>query len=477
VIFGAAGDLAHRLLMPAVSALANGGLLDERFSVIGVDRAAGDDESFRSGWSKTASGLAGRLFYLTGDLEDDDTFRRLSERLGQLSGGGNAVFYLAVAPRFFGDVVDRLAKAGLLRETHGQFRRVVIEKPFGVDYASAKALNQRILKSLTERQIYRMDHFLGKETVRNMMVTRFGNGVFEPLWNRAHIDHVQIMAAETVGVEHRGGYYDKTGALRDMTPNHLFQLLELVAMERPDSLSADAVLAAKRQAVEAVHVQSASEALANSVRGQYGEGVAGGKRMAAYRRSPDVDPRSATETYVALKLTIDNARWSGVPFYLRTGKAMSARDTEIAIRFKPGALPRFGLGEEERPPGNVLVLQIQPEEGISLHFQAKRPGPDLCAESVHMDFRYRDYFAMQSSSGYETLIHDCLLGDQTLFPGAAAIERAWQAVDPFLEAWTGGGEVYPYPAGSDGPGEADGLLARDGRSWRAVGSSSRRRQT
>jgi glucose-6-phosphate 1-dehydrogenase len=262
-----------------------------------------------------------------------------------------------------------------------------------------------------------------------------------------------------------------------MTPNHLFQLLELVAMERPDSLSADAVLAAKRQAVEAVHVQSASEALANSVRGQYGEGVAGGKRMAAYRRSPDVDPRSATETYVALKLTIDNARWSGVPFYLRTGKAMSARDTEIAIRFKPGALPRFGFGEEERPPGNVLVLQIQPEEGISLHFQAKRPGPDLCAESVHMDFRYRDYFAMQSSSGYETLIHDCLLGDQTLFPGAAAIERAWQAVDPFLEAWTGGGEVYPYPAGSDGPGEADGLLARDGRSWRAVGSSSRRRQT
>jgi glucose-6-phosphate 1-dehydrogenase len=480
VILGAAGDLAHRLLIPAITRLAERGLLDEGFRVLGIDRSSGDDESLRRDWSKTApppAGFSRGLFYQTGDLKDAASFQRLAERLGKLGADrGGVVFYLAVAPSLFGDVVEQLGRAGLLRETEDGFRRVVVEKPFGIDYASAQALNRRILKAMDERQIYRMDHFLGKETVRNILVARFGNGVFEPLWSNAHIDHVQITAAETVGVEHRGGYYDKTGALRDMTPNHLFQILELVAMERPDSLCADAVLAAKRQAVEAVKIQSSDEARANSVRGQYGEGLVGGKRVAAYRRSPGVDPRSTTETYVALKLTIDNARWSGVPFYLRTGKAMSARDTEIAIQFKPGSLPYFETEEKGPPPGNMLVFQIQPEEGIGLHFQVKRPGLDLCTETVRLDFRYSDYFANPLSSGYETLIHDCLIGDKTLFPGAAAIERAWQAVMPFLDAWAAGGAVHPYVAGSDGPSEADALLARDGRRWRPVGSRGERRK-
>jgi glucose-6-phosphate 1-dehydrogenase len=482
VIFGAAGDLARRLLMPAVTTLAGRGLLDDGFRVLGVDRVAGDDDSFRRDWRSHAGAaplsrwLADRLFYQVGDLEDGRSFERLAARLRQLGGGdgGSAVFYLAVAPRFFGETVDRLAASGLSREPGECFRRVVIEKPFGVDYPSARALNQRILKSLDETQIYRMDHFLGKETVRNIMVARFGNSVFEPLWSRTYIDHVQIMAAETVGVEHRGGYYDATGALRDMTPNHLFQLLELVAMERPASLEASAILKERSRAVAAVKVQSADEAAANAVFGQYGAGECGGKPVPAYRQSPDVDSRSRTETYVALKLAIDNARWSGVPFYLRTGKAMSARDTEIAIRFKPTASLFDGDWKSASAGGNLLVLQIQPEEGIALHLAAKRPGLDLRIDDVRMDFLYRDYFEMKASSGYETLIYDCLAGDRTLFPGAEAIERAWRAVAPFLEARKSA-EIHAYPAGADGPAAADGLPARDGRKWRPVGSSGERR--
>ncbi len=362
-------------------------------------------------------------------------------------------------------MVDHLGQAGLTREPNGGFRRVVIEKPFGVDLASAKALNRRIQKSLAEDQIYRIDHFLGKETVRNIMVTRFGNGVFEPLWNRRHIDHVQITAAETVGVEDRGGYYDQAGALRDMIPSHLFQLLALTAMEPPNSLDAEAIRAESAKLIEAIVHQTPREALANSVRGQYRAGEAGGKAVIDYRKAPNVDPHSRTETYAALKLTIDNWRWAGVPFYLRTGKALSGRDTEIAIQFKPA--PQSLFGKNAATP-NVLVLQIQPDEGISLQFEAKAPGPEIRLTPVEMAFKYADYFKSEPATGYETLIYDCLIGDQTLFKRADDVEFAWAAVMPFLNAWKDAGEPQGYAAGSDGPRAAETLLSADGRRWRPI---------
>jgi glucose-6-phosphate 1-dehydrogenase len=491
VIFGAGGDLAKRLLVPALYNLMNQGLLGEGFNVLGVDHNASDDAHFRAGVGQFLAGLAGspdsefgdatidasawkrlstRLFYQVGDFEDDASFKALAQRLAQMGGEGgpSILFYLAVAPRFFGDIIDRLARAGLTEERNGRFRRVVIEKPFGADLASARALNRRILKSLDEGQIYRIDHFLGKETVRNLMVARFANGVFEPLWNRDHIDHVQITAAETVGVEDRGGYYDQTGALRDMVPNHLFQLLAMTAMEAPNALDAAAVSAERTRVIEAVQIPSPAEALADAVRGQYRPGEIEGRSVVDYRREPHVAARSRTETFVALKLGIDNWRWAGVPFYLRTGKAMSARDTEVAIRFKgaPGAL--FKTAGGGCPRANTLVLQIQPDEGMSLQFEAKRPGPDVVLAPVRMDFRYADAFAQRPSTGYETLIYDCLIGDRTLFKSADEIELGWRAVQPFLDAWTHAGRVHGYAAGSDGPPQARALLERDGRSWRPV---------
>ncbi len=490
VIFGAAGDLAKRLLIPSLYNLCKAGLLAPGFKVLGVDHNPGDDTGFRKDLGGFIQGLASardsefgagkidpaawtwldeRLFYQVADFEDDASYVALGQRIEALSCGGDILFYLAVSPRFFGDIIERLAKAGLTREARGRFRRVVIEKPFGTDLASARALNARILKCLDEPQIYRIDHFLGKETVRNIMVTRFANGAFEPLWNRLHIDHVQITAAETVGVEQRGAFYDKTGALRDMVPNHLFQLLAMTAMEAPNSFDAEAVRAEKARVIEAIQVQTPAEALANSVRGQYRPGTVDGRQVADYRQEPDVARASRTETYVALKLTIDNWRWAGVPFYLRTGKAMAARDTEIAIRFKqaPGAL--FQQKGQRPAAANTLVLQIQPQEGMSLQFEAKTPGPDVVLQPVRMDFRYVDYFDAAPSIGYETLIYDCLIGDQTLFKRADDIEYGWRAVQPFLDAWKDGGSVHGYAAGTEGPPQADTLLARDGRSWRPAG--------
>ncbi len=491
VIFGAGGDLAKRLLAPALCNLAQAGRLDGGFKVLGVDHNAKDDAAFAAGLGAFLRELAAegdgasgptkvaatawkwleeRLFYQAGDFEDPATYSALAARLAALGGqgGGNALSYLAVAPRFFGDIVERLAGAGLTREPRRGFRRVVIEKPFGTDLASAQALNARLGKCLEERQIYRIDHFLGKETVRNILVTRFANGVFEPLWNRLHIDHVQITAAETVGVEGRGGYYDRAGALRDMVPNHLFQLLAMTAMETPNAFEAEAVRAEKARVVEAVQLQSSSEALANSVRGQYRAGQVQGHEVADYRREPRVAAHSRTETYVALKVTIDNWRWAGVPFYLRTGKALAARDTSVAIRFKraPGRL--FGAFTGS-PAANTLILQIQPHEGVSLAFEAKRPGPEVELAPVRMDFRYADYFAAAPATGYETLLYDAMIGDATQFAGAREIEFAWRAVEPFLQAWEDGGRVHGYAAGAAGPRQADDLMARDGRAWRSIG--------
>ena len=484
VIFGARGDLNKRLLTPALYNLAHDGLLADGFRILGVDHGDCDAKGLQAQLgdflqdlakdpgsefgkanidAKTWRWLADRIDYQRGDFEDDATYADLGKRLK-----GSVLFYLATAPRFFGDIVEHLGKAGLLKEPAGGFRRVVIEKPFGDDLASARALNRRILKCADEAQLYRIDHFLGKETIRNIMVTRFGNGVFEPLWSRLHIDSVQITAAETVGVEDRGGYYDPTGALRDMVPNHLFEVLGMVAMEPPNSFDAEAIRAEKGRAIEAIRAPTPAEALADCVRGQYGAGTVAGKAMPAYRASPNVARDSRTETYVALKLAIDNWRWSGVPFYLRTGKATSAHLTEVAIQFKAAPKTLFQTLPKGASKPNVLVLRVQPNQGISLLFDVKQPGPDVALEDVRMDFRYADWFKAEPATGYETLLYDCFIGDQTLFKRGEDIEAAWRAVTPFLKAWEHEGDLHRYAAGSAGPKAADALLARDGRAWRPL---------
>ncbi|MGG7600321.1 glucose-6-phosphate dehydrogenase, partial [Pseudomonas sp. WC1] len=413
--------------------------------------------------------LAKRLDYQTGDFLDPETYQALVRRIAK-TGHGNAIFYLATSPRFFPEVAQRLGDAGLLDESGGGFRRVVVEKPFGTDLASAEALNACLLKVMNERQIYRIDHYLGKETVQNILVSRFSNGLFESFWNNHYIDHVQITAAETVGVETRGAFYDNTGALRDMVPNHLFQLLAMVAMEPPAAFGADAVRGEKAKVIGAIRPWSQKMALRNSVRGQYGAGKQGRKKLPGYREEANVAPHSQTETYVALKVMIDNWRWAGVPFYLRTGKRMSVRDTEIAICFKPAPYAQFRESELERPKPNYLKIQIQPNEGMWFDLQAKRPGPELVMENVELGFAYKDFFKMTPATGYETLIYDCLTGDQTLFQRADNIENGWRAVQPFLDAWAAeGGEVHEYAAGEDGPEAGDELLARDKREWHRLG--------
>ena len=487
VVFGANGDLTKRLLMPALYNLSGSKLLDDRFAVLGVDRDAGTDEAFRTrqrtmmeSFAPAAGGasatgrldvtawgwLAARLHYVAGDFTDPDTFHALASRLGD----ANAVFYLAVADRFFGGIVDRLHEAGLTAEKADTYRRLVIEKPFGHDLASAKELNTQILSKLDESQIYRIDHFLGKETVQNIMALRFGNGLFEPLWNRDHIDHIEISAAETVGVERRGKFYETTGALRDMVPNHIFQLLSIIAMEPPGSFDADAVRTEKAKVIQAIHPMDAADIPRQVVRGQYTSGFLKSQGdLPAYTAEPDVDPGSTVETYVALKLTIDNWRWAGVPFYLRTGKHMGARKTEIAVYFKQAPFAMFRDTPVDRLTPNVMVLHLQPHEGISLYFSAKQPGQNVVLKPVRMDFRYEDFFELKPSTGYETLLYDVLIGDPTLFNRADNIEAGWHVVQPILDAVAkGGGGVHFYAAGSDGPAEANALLASAGHRWRTL---------
>jgi glucose-6-phosphate 1-dehydrogenase len=483
VIFGAAGDLTKRLLMPALYNLAVAGLLSDDFSVHGIDRVDDDDEKFRAKQTETLSAfladrggkftpdsldqtklgwLVERLSYSSGDFADPGTFTRLGEWLA----GRSAVFYLAVADRFFGPIVDRLAEAKLLVETDTAFRRVVIEKPFGHDLESARELNARILKVLDEDQIFRIDHFLGKETVQNIMALRFSNGIFEPLWQRDHISHVEITAAETVGVELRGKFYEVTGALRDMVPNHMFQLLAMVAMEPPNSFDADEVRAEKAKVVQAVRPMTVAEARANAVRGQYVGGAVKGNNVRSYRDEPDVDPASNTETYVALRLAIDNWRWAGVPFYIRTGKRMATRKTEIVVHFKQAPFAMFRDTPVDRLAPNKMTLHIQPSEGVSLQFSAKIPGPIVRLGPVNMDMKYADYFKTGSATGYETLLYDVLMGDATLFQRADNVEAGWRAVQPLLDLWARERiRVHFYEAGSEGPAAADDLLAQDGHRW------------
>jgi glucose-6-phosphate 1-dehydrogenase len=486
VIFGAGGDLTKRLLTPALYNLTVACLLADGFQVIGVDHNERNDESYRRQLTEAMQGfvadkggefsadsldgrawgwLRDRLFYLTGEFEDPATYRRLGERLAatrQAKGHGNCVFYLATAPRFFGPIVERLAESGLMREERGDFRRVVVEKPFGTDLASARTLNAHILGLVGESQVFRIDHFLGKETVQNILALRFANGIFEPLWRRDHIDHVQITAAETVGVEGRGRFYEATGALRDMVPNHMMQLLAMTAMEPPNSFGADAVRAEKAKVVQAIRPLGPEELARDVVRGQYDAGTLRGAPVPGYRQEPNVATDSGTETYVAMKLHIDNWRWAGVPFYVRTGKRLVARRTEIAIQFKHAPYTMFRDTPVECMTPNLMVLRIQPNEGISLSLSAKEPGPTLRLADVRMDFRYADWFKAEPSTGYETLLYDALIGDATLFQRADNVEAGWAAVQPMLGSPA---RLEHYSAGSEGPAGAETLLGRDGRHW------------
>ncbi|ARV62783.1 glucose-6-phosphate dehydrogenase [Nostocales cyanobacterium HT-58-2] len=487
VIFGAAGDLTKRKLIPALYNLARNNLLPKEFAVVGVARAQMSTQDFRQKMSRDVHEFApisidaqlwdwleNRLCYLSGEFQDPNTYEQLQNLLAQIDQEngtrGNYLYYLATAPDFFCDIIWQLSNIGLTREENEQWRRFIIEKPFGHDLDSARALNKNISSVLKESQTYRIDHYLGKETVQNILVFRFGNGLFEPIWNHHYIDHVQITVAESVGVEGRGGYYEGAGALRDMVQNHMFQLLALIAMEPPLSFEADVVRDEKSKLLRAIQPLSAEDVLTHTVRGQYGSGTVRGSSVPAYRSEPRVAPDSCTETFVALKLMLDNWRWADVPFYLRTGKALGERVTEIAIQFKrvPSLLFRQTPIDQLTP--NLLILRIQPNEGISLQFGAKIPGPTVHMGKVEMDFCYTDYFGTQSSTGYETLLYDCMIGDATLFQRADNVEVGWSVVTPILDVWKAlPPRNFPnYAAGTWGPKEADDLLENDGRQWRRI---------
>lgn len=483
VIFGASGDLTTRKLIPALTNLARDQLLPEEFAVVGFARSDFTDETIRQRLTQDAEKLGvnvereawkrimQRVYYLCGAFDDAGAYQALAAKIDAAAKkhgtGGNRLHYLAVAPRFFGEIVRQIGAAGLAREDRGAWCRVIVEKPFGHDLDSARALDTEIKQIFNEPQIYRIDHYLGKETVQNLLMFRFGNSIFEPIWNRQYIDHVQITAAETVGVEHRGGYYETAGALRDMIPSHLFQLMSLTAMESPARLDADAMRDEEVKVLHAVQPFAPEHVVDAAVRGQYGAGTLADEQVPGYRDEPAVDPQSRTETYIALKLMIDNWRWAGTPFYLRTGKRMAQRVTEIAIVFKQPPFLLFRDTALSRFTPNELVLNIQPDEGISLRFGAKVPGTGMRQEAVKMEFCYNDYFdGSVTTTGYERLLHDCMIGDQTLFRRADMVEAAWRVIMPLIEAHQEPLTLAQYAAGSWGPQEADELMRRDERYWR-----------
>jgi glucose-6-phosphate 1-dehydrogenase len=485
VLFGGAGDLTKRKLVPALFNLVKANLLPKDFVVIGLSVDELSLDQFRSqvtGFLPAADRgtdawqwFVQRLYYERGDFGNPDTFNTLYNRLGELDAAYNTqknyLFYLATASKFFGPIVQQLGRVGLSLQENGWWRRVVIEKPFGHDLDSAQALNREIRNVLDENQIYRIDHYLGKETVQNIMVFRFDNAIFEPLWNRRYIDHIQITNAETVGVERRGGYFDNAGTLRDMVPNHMMQLLSLTAMEPPVSFHADAVRNEQAKVLHAVQILDSEDVLDSTVRGQYGEGVIGTETVPGYRMEPGVSPESRTETFVALKLNIDNWRWAGVPFYLRTGKRLAKRLTEITIHFKQTPFELFRNAPFHKLHTNTLVIQIQPVEGISLSFGAKIPGAILRVGSVDMSFEYSKYFGAEAYTGYEVLLYECMIGDTTLFQRADMVEAGWRVVNPVLDVWKAlPPRRFPnYTAGSWGPAAADELMGHDHRQWRNTG--------
>jgi len=483
VIFGAAGDLTKRKLLPALYNLKAAGLLPRQLAIVGVARKQKSHEQFREEQSKDIREFATQkvdealwnelragLFYESGEFSDPATYAKLKALLEEVARSqhtmGNVLFYLATPPEFFGEIVKRLGEVGLVTSGQEGWRRVVIEKPFGRDLDSARALNAELGRVLEEKQIYRIDHYLGKETVQNIMVFRFANGMFEPIWNRRYVDHVQIMVAETVGVEDRGNYYDKAGVVRDMVQNHMFQLLALVAMEPPTSFHADAVRDERVKVLKAIRTWKPEDVLARAVRGQYGSGEIERQAAPAYRHEPKVNPQSNTETYAALRIQVENWRWAGVPFYLRSGKRLPRRDTEIMIQFRRPPLLLFDDSEEQIEP-NRMVLHIQPDEGIEIRMKAKHPGPSMQLNTVTLDFSYRQFGETSAATGYERLLYDTMVGDSTLFHRADMVEEAWRIATPVVDVWASlPARDFPnYSGGSWGPLAADALIQRDGRQW------------
>jgi len=486
VIFGAAGDLTRRLLLPALYNLACDRLLPERFALVGLSREPLSTDSFRGHLGSSLrkfhtrrefdpgpwDDLAARVHYTQGDFGEPESYRRLADLLARLEAeyqtGGNVLFYLATPPAVFSLIAGHLDQAGLRQRPRG-WARLIVEKPFGHDLASARALNRELLAHWSEDQLFRIDHYLGKETVQNLLAFRFANGIFEPLWNKNQVDHVQLTVAETVGVEGRGGYYDKAGVLRDMIQNHMFQMLANVLMEPPASFRADAIRNEKAKLLESVRIPKPEEVLRDMVRGQYGPGrKEDGTAAVGYREEPNVDPQSRTETFAALKLYVDNWRWEGVPIYLRSGKSLWKRGTEIVVQFRQAPAAAFReTPAAGRAEANRLIFHIQPDQGVELRLQAKAPGPALHLQKVNMRFDYQESFEAQRTTGYEVLLYNCMSGDATLFSRTDLVESAWRLAQPILDTWaeTAPADLPTYPAGSWGPRAAYDLLARDGRRW------------
>jgi glucose-6-phosphate 1-dehydrogenase len=483
VVFGAMGDLTRRKLLPSLYNLRANGLLPREFTFIGVARRALDDARYREYATSAArefatrplddalwAEFAERVHYVKGDFEDPETYPAIAAALSHVGGehgsSGSALFYLATPPSEFGAIVRGIGAAGLAREDAG-WRRIVIEKPFGHDLDSARALNRELTGVFREPQIYRIDHYLGKETVQNLMVLRFANGMFEPVWNRRYVDHVQITVAEELGVEGRGDYYEHAGALRDIIQNHIFQLLALIAMEPPSTLAAEAVRNEKVKVLDAIRCMTPEQVLRETVRGQYGDGVLDRRRVPAYRAEPNVSTTSNIETFAALKLQVENWRWAGVPFYVRSGKRLARRDTQISIQLRRPPLLLFQEAGVEQIEPNRLDILVQPEEAICITMKAKRPGPSIVLEQVKLDFSYAQFGAVPGATGYERLLHDAMTGDTSLFHRADMVEASWRIVTPILDVWsTLPARDFPnYEAGSWGPRAADELLARDGRRW------------
>ena len=484
VIFGGSGDLTKRKLVPALYRLAQLRLIPPQFSIIGTARQDMSDDEFRAvmrealgkfseeeidepSWQNFASGI----FYIGGDATQAATYEALRTKVEKVEAErhteGNRIFYLATAPEFFGPIVKQLGAAGMAQPDKG-WSKLIVEKPFGHDLESARVLNQELASVFRENQIYRIDHYLGKETVQNLLVFRFANSIFEPLWSRQYIDHIQITNGEAIGVEGRGGYYEKAGTVRDMIQNHVFQVLSLVALEPPASLKADSIRDEKFKVMQCVRSIAEEEIDRVAVRGQYGSGYVLGDTVPGYRQEPGVDPNSSTETFAALKLQIDNWRWADVPFYIRSGKRLQQRVTEISIQFKE-VPQRLFVGADSPMQPNLLVIRIQPNEGISLRFGAKLPGQAMRIRWVNMDFRYGSSFGVKPPEAYERLLLDCMLGDSTLYARRDMVERGWEIVTPILQAWQEPAKDFPnYPAGSWGPEASFALLERDGRHWRKL---------